>query len=263
MPDTIRIETDAAGVATLTLDRPDKHNALSARMIAELTEAAAALGADPAVRAVVLTGAGESFCAGGDLDWMRAQFDASRAERIAEATKLARMLKALNELPRPLIGRINGQAFGGGIGMMAVCDLCVVAAGARFGLTEARLGLIPATISPYVVARMTEGMARRVFMSARLFDAEEAAALGLAARVVAPEALDEATAREVKPYLAAAPGAVARSKALVRALGPTIDDAVLAMTAERLADAWEDPEAREGVSAFFEKRRPDWSASRR
>ncbi|TYO84859.1 crotonase/enoyl-CoA hydratase family protein [Oceanicella actignis] len=260
MPETIAIDVDARGVAMLTLSRPDKHNALSAAMIAELTEAAAALGADPAVRAVVLTGAGESFCAGGDLAWMRQQFAATRQQRIAEAMRLARMLKALNELPKPLIGRVNGQAFGGGIGMMAVCDVCVAARGARFGLTEARLGLIPATISPYVIARMTEGMARRVFMSARLFDADEARELGLVARVVEPDELDDAVAREVKPYLSAAPGAVARCKALARALGPTIDDAVIAMTAERLADAWEDPEAHEGVSAFFERRPPRWAA---
>lgn len=262
MPETIRIETDARGVATLTLNRPEKHNSLSARMIAELAQAAADLGADAALRAVILTGAGESYCAGGDLGWMRQQFDATREERIAEATKLAMMLKALNELPKPLIGRINGQAFGGGIGMMSVCDVCVAAEGARFGLTEARLGLIPATISPYVIARMGEGMARRVFMSARLFDAREAQALGLVASVVAPDALDAAVEREVKPYLSCAPGAVARSKALARALGPRIDEEVIAMTAARLADAWEDPEAHEGVSAFFDKRKPSWIAAK-
>ncbi|TVQ57820.1 MAG: crotonase/enoyl-CoA hydratase family protein [Rhodobacteraceae bacterium] len=260
MMETLSLSVDARGVATLTLNRPEKHNALSAAMIGELTEAAASLGADPAVRVVVLTGAGESFCAGGDLGWMRAQFAATRPERIAEATRLARMLKALNELPKPLIGRVNGQAYGGGIGMMAVCDACVAAEGARFGLTETRLGLIPATISPYVIARMGEGPARRVFMSARLFDAREAVALGLAASSVAAEALDAAVEREVAPYLAAAPGAVARAKTLARALGPRIDETVIADTAARLADAWEDPEAQEGVAAFFERRKPRWAA---
>ena len=256
--ETLALATDARGVATLTLNRPDRRNALSATMIAELTEAAAALAADPAVRAVVLTGAGDSFCAGGDLGWMRAQMDADRATRIAGATALARMLRALNELPKPLIGRVNGQAYGGGVGMMAVCDVCVGVAGARFGLTETRLGLIPATISPYVIARMGEGPARRVFMSARLFDAGEAQTLGLLARVIAPEALDAAVEAEVAPYLSVAPGAAARAKALARALGPRIDDAVIAMTAEALADAWEAPEAREGIAAFFDKRPPVW-----
>lgn len=259
MFETIRIDTDPRGVATLTLARAEKHNSLSATMIAELTAAAAELGVDPTVRVVVLTGEGASFCAGGDLDWMRAQFAADRATRIAEARKLALMLQALNELPKPLIGRVQGQAFGGGIGMMSVCDVCIAVDGAKFGLTETRLGLIPATISPYVVARMGEGKARRVFMSARLFDAAEARDLDLVARVVAADELDAGVEREVKPYLAAAPGAVARAKALARSLGTPITEAVIAATIERLADCWEDPEAHEGISAFFDKRKPAWS----
>lgn len=258
MMETIRLETDARGVATLTLARAEKHNALSARMIAELTQAAADIAADAAIRVVVLAAEGASFCAGGDLAWMRAQMGASAEERRAEATKLALMLQALNTLPQPLVGRVQGNAFGGGIGMMCVCDVAVGAAGARFGLTEARLGLIPATISPYVIARMGEGRARRVFMSARIFGAVEARDLGLLARVVAAEALDAAVAEEVAPYLACAPGAVAASKQLARMLGPRIDEAVIAATIDRLVAAWEGEEAPEGVAAFFEKRRPRW-----
>jgi len=256
--ETISIETDARGVATLMLDRPDKHNSLSAPMIDELTSAARQLGSDDAVRVVILTGAGASFCAGGDLGWMREQFEASRESRMTEARKLAMMLKALNELPKPLIGRVQGQAFGGGIGMMSVCDTVVVVDSAKFGLTEARLGLIPATISPYVLARMGEGKARRVFMSARIFGAQEARELDLAAKVVAETALDEAIEKEIKPYLEAAPAAVAASKALVRSLGAPITDAIIDDTIRRLADTWETPEAREGISAFFDKRKPDW-----
>ena len=258
MMETIRLETDARGVATLTLARAEKHNALSARMIAELTQAAERIGADAGIRVVVLAAEGASFCAGGDLGWMRAQMGATADERRAEATKLALMLQALNTLPQPLIGRVHGNAFGGGIGMMCVCDVAVGAAGARFGLTEARLGLIPATISPYVLARMGEGRARRVFMSARLFGAEEARDLGLLARVVAPEVLDASVEEEVEPYLACAPGAVAASKRLARMLGPRIDDAVIAATIDRLVAAWESDEAPEGVAAFFEKRKPRW-----
>ncbi len=258
---TIRLTTDDRGVATLTLARAEKHNAMSAEMISELTGAAARIGADDAIRAVILTGEGRSFCAGGDLAWMQAQFDATREQRMAEARRLADMLGALNTLPKPLIGRINGQAFGGGVGMMSVCDVAVAADTARFGLTETRLGLIPATISPYVLARMGEGRARRVFMSARLFDAAEAVDLGLAARAVAPEELDSAVEAEVAPYLAAAPGAVAASKALARALGPRIDEDVIEDTVRRLADTWESPEAREGVSAFFERRSASWIRS--
>lgn len=258
--ETITLATDPRGVATLTLNSPEKHNALDPRMIADLQRATDALAGEEAVRLVVLTGAGKSFCAGGDLGWMRAQFDATREQRIAEARKLARMLGSLNELPKPLIGRVNGQAYGGGMGLLSVCDVCVAADGARFGFTEARLGLVPATISPYVLARMGEGMARRVFMSARLFDAEEARALGLVARVTPADGLDAAVEAEIAPYLACAPGAVAASKRLARSLGPAIEPETVERTIAALADAWEQPEAHEGVSAFFEKRKPRWAS---
>lgn len=256
---TIRLETDARGIATLTLSRAEKHNALSAEMISELQAAAERLDADAQARAVVLTGAGRSFCAGGDLEWMRAQFAADRSGRIAEARRLATMLGTLNTLSKPLIGRVNGQAYGGGIGMMAVCDVVVASEGARFGLTETRLGLVPATISPYVVARMGEGRARAVFMSARLFEAAEAQALGLVHRVVAPEALDAAVEAEAAPYLAAAPAAVAAAKRLARSLGPRIDAEVIEATAALLADTWETEEARAGIDAFFARRPPPWA----
>lgn len=258
MPETIRIETDDRGVATLTLARPDKHNALNAQMIAELTEAAAALGADPAVRVVVMTGEGKSFCAGGDLGWMKAQIAADRATRIEEAMGLARMLDALNTLPKPLIGKVNGQAFGGGMGMMSVCDVAVGAEGALFGFTEVRLGLIPATISPFVFAKMGEAKGREVFFSARLFDGAEAVRLGLLSRAVPADALDDAMEFEIAPYLSASPQAVAASKALLRRLGTRIDEEVTRMTAEALADAWETADAGEGIDAFFGRRKPVW-----
>lgn len=255
----LRLDTDARGVATLTLDRPEKHNALSSDLIGALAGAAERLGRDPAVRVVVLTGAGESFCAGGDLDWMRAQMSADGPARAREARKLALMLQALDSLPKPLVARVNGQAYGGGIGMMAVADVAVGVETATFGLTETRLGLIPATIGPYVVARMGAAAARRVFFSARRFGAEEAARLGLLARVVAAEGLDATVEAEVAPYLACAPGAVAEAKALLRRLGPPIDEAVIAETIEALVRRWESPEAAEGVSAFFERRKPGWA----
>ncbi len=259
MFETIRIETDARGVATLWLARADKHNALSGQMIDELTAAAAQLGADDAVRVVVLAAEGKSFCAGGDLKWMQAQMTATADERRIEARKLADMLFALNTLPKPLIGRVQGNAFGGGIGMISVCDVAVGAAGARFGLTEVRLGLIPATISPYVLARMGEGKARRVFMSARLFDAHEARDLDLLARVVSPEDMDAAIDAEVVPYLQAAPGAVAESKRLTRMLGSPITPEIIDATIDRLVAAWEGDEAPEGIAAFFDRRKPRWA----
>lgn len=258
--ETIRIEVDDRGVAKLVLSRADKHNALSARMIEELTVAAGRLGRDPAVRVVVLCADGASFCAGGDLGWMQDQMRADPKTRAREATKLADMLRALNELPKPLIGRIQGNAFGGGIGMMSVCDVAVGAEGARFGLTETRLGLIPATIGPYVLARMGEALARRVFMSARLFEAAEARELGLLAKVVSAEDLDSAVEFEVAPYLACAPSAVAQAKALARRLGPPINEAVIAETIDALVKCWEGPEAKEGIGAFFEKRKPSWNS---
>ncbi len=259
MYQTISVEHDARGVAVLRLARPDKHNALSSQMIEELTGAAQALASDTRVRVVVLTGTGKSFCAGGDLRWMQAQMWADDAERAAEARKLAMMLKALNELPKPLIGKIQGQAFGGGIGMMSVCDVAIGVEGARFGLTETRLGLIPATIGPYVVARMGEAMARRVFMSARIFDAGEAVRLGLLARAVPAAALDAAVEAEVAPYLACAPGAVAEAKALLRMLGPVISDSRIDETIAALVERWKSEEAGEGLTAFFDRRPPRWA----
>lgn len=261
MSKTIRIETDARGVARLILARPEKHNSMNAEMIGELTDAAGRLAADTAVRVVVLTGEGASFCAGADLGWMREQFEATRAQRMSEARKLAVLLKALNELPKPLIGRIQGQAFGGGVGLMAICDVAIAADTAKFGLTEVRLGIIPATIGPYVLARMGEGKARRVFMSGRIFAAAEAKELDLVAKVVGASELDEAVDAEVKPYLSASPAAVASAKALARTLGPRIDDAVIHPTIARLADAWETPDAQEGIGAFFEKRKPEFDAA--
>lgn len=259
--ETIDIQTDARGVATLTLARAEKHNALSAQMIADLTQAAGQLGADPAVRVVILTGAGRSFCAGGDLGWMQEQMNADAQTRGAEARKLAVMLGALDRMPKPLIGRVQGQAFGGGIGMMSVCDVAIGVEGAKFGLTETRLGVIPATIGPYVVARMGAARARRVFMSGRIFGADEAVDLGLLARAVASDDLDAAIEAEVAPYLACAPGAVAEAKALIARLEPRVDDATIAMTVDALVARWESEEAREGIGAFFDKRKAAWMTS--
>ena len=257
---TISVALDDRGVATLTLDRADKHNALSAQMIAELTDAAGRLGTDDAVRVVVLTGAGKTFCAGGDLGWMREQMAADAETRAREAGKLAHMLQAMNTMPKPLIGALQGNAFGGGVGMASVCDVAVGVDTLKMGLTEVRLGIIPATIGPYVIARMGEGRARRVFFSGRLFDAGEAVELGLLARGVPADDLAEAVEAEVAPYLSTAPGAVASAKALARSLGPRIDEETIAMTIRALKDRWETEEAEEGISAFFEKRKASWMA---
>ena len=258
MFEMIEIETDARGVATLRLNRPEKHNAMPGEMLMELKQAASQLAADDDVRVVVLTGAGKSFCAGGDLTWMQKQMAADSASRGAEARVLAEALMLLNTLPKPLIGAIQGNAFGGGVGLASVCDVAIGADHLKMGLTETRLGLIPATIGPYVVARMGEARARRVFMSARLFGATEAVELGLLAKCVPAEDLAAAVEAEVVPYLSCAPRAVAAAKQLTRDLGPRLDDAVIDMTIQALVDCWEGDEAPEGIGAFFAKRKPRW-----
>ncbi|WP_420859521.1 crotonase/enoyl-CoA hydratase family protein [Marivivens marinus] len=255
---TISVSVDDRGVARLTLTRAVKHNAMSAQMIEELTQAAKRLGADPAVRVVVLAAEGASFCAGGDLGWMRDQMQADGPTRAREATKLAMMLKAINDCPKPVIARVQGNAFGGGVGLMSVADVAVTVEGAKFGLTETRLGLIPATIGPYVVARMGEAMARRVFMSARIFNAAEAVTLGLAARAVPAEALDDAVEAEVAPYLSCAPGAVAEAKRLALSLGGAPDEATIARSIDALVTRWESAEAEAGIAAFFAKTPAPW-----
>jgi methylglutaconyl-CoA hydratase len=258
--EAIKIDVDPRGVATLTLNRAEKHNALSAKMLAELTQAAADLGADDAVRVVVLTGAGKSFCAGGDLEWMREQMQADADTRAKEAAKLAFMLQALNTMSKPMIGALQGNAFGGGVGMASVCDVAIGVDTLKMGLTETRLGIIPATIGPYVVSRMGEGRARRVFMSGRLFGAAEAVELGLLARAGPADELAAAVEAEVVPYLSCALGAVAAAKALARRLGPRIDEGTIAITIDALKSRWETEEAAEGIGAFFEKRKASWMA---
>lgn len=255
----LEISTDPRGVAYVALNLPEKRNALSEEMIAELTDMARTIGANPATRAVVLSGNGKIFCAGGDLDWMKKQIAADRPTRMREARKLAEMLQALNEMPTPLIGRIHGAAMGGGVGMACVCDVAIADETTRFGLTETRLGLIPATIGPYVIARMGEGAARRVFMSSRLFEGPEAARLGIISKAVAGGDLDEVVEAEILPYLSVAPEAVGAAKALARYLGPAIDDAVIDETIKRLADTWEGTEATQGIEAFLTKSKAPWA----
>ena len=256
---TVTLTIDQRGVATLMLNRPDKHNAMSAQMISDLTDAAKDIGANTDIRVVVLGANGASFCAGGDLNWMRDQMAADTATRRAGATALAQMLGALNTLPQPVIGRIHGNAFGGGIGLACICDVAIGVTGAKFGLTETKLGLIPATIGPYVLARMGESFARRVFMSSRVFDASEAETYGIIAKAVSPETLDVAIEAEVTPYLNCAPNAVAAAKALARRLGPRIDDTTVTASIDALIAAWDGKEAAQGIAAFFDKQPPPWA----
>lgn len=254
---TIRLETGDDGIATLTLDRPDKHNAMNGAMIGELARAAELLGADDNVRVVVLRSEGKTFCAGGDLGWMREQAEKDRAGKIGEARALAGMLAAWNALPKPVIARVHGNSFGGGLGLMSVSDIVIAVEGVRFGLTEVRLGVIPATIGPFVVRRMGEGFARQVFFNARPFGTDFALRCGLVSRVTAADELDAAVEEECAAFLDCAPGAVADAKALCLQLGgdlaPMVD-----LTVNALADRWETEEARIGIGAFFAKETPPW-----
>ncbi|MEO1638995.1 MAG: crotonase/enoyl-CoA hydratase family protein [Pseudomonadota bacterium] len=255
----IDLTTDARGVATLTLNRPEKHNALSQAMIDGLTEVSGHIASDMSIRVVVLVGAGATFCAGGDLGWMRDQIANDEAAKRAAAGSLAGMLGALNDLPQPLIGRVHGNAFGGGVGLMSICDVVVAVETARFGLTETKLGLIPATIGPYVTARIGAATARDLFTSSRIFDVQEAYRHKLVSRITTEDALDQAVTETVLPFLDCAPGAVAVAKTFAQSLAPPIDDSVIAASIDALIRQWGSPEAKEGISAFFERRKPSWA----
>jgi methylglutaconyl-CoA hydratase len=257
--ETLRLEIEARGVARLTLARPDKHNAMNAAMIRELARAAEQLAGDAKVRAVVLAGEGKSFSAGADLTWMQEQWAKDRAGRIAEAGVLAAMLRALDDLPQPLIARVHGAAYGGGLGLMAVADIVVGSSAAKFALSETRLGLIPATIGPFVVLRIGEGNARRIFLNAKPFDADTAHLMGLVSVVAAPDALDAAVEAELVSLLQCAPGAVRDAKALVKHLARNPQARLDAYSIEQLANRWETEEARQGIEAFFAKRQAPWT----
>jgi methylglutaconyl-CoA hydratase len=257
----VLVSTDASGVATLTLNRPAVHNAFDDALIAELTASLRRVAADTAVRVVVLTGSGQSFSAGGDLNWMRRMAQYSDAENRADAMALAGLLRTLDELAKPTVARVNGAAFAGGLGLVSCCDIAVAAEEAVFSLSEARLGLVPATIGPYVVAAIGPRAARRYFLTAERFSAGEAQRIGLVHEVVPRTALDAAVDKIVAALLEAAPGAQARAKRLIAEVeSRPLSDTTMALTAQVIADARASTEGREGLAAFFEKRKPSWRA---
>lgn len=249
----------ARHVATVTLNRPDVRNAFNEAVIAELTGAFRALGSTADVRAIVLAGNGPAFCAGADLNWMKAMAGYSDDENRADALALARMLHTIWSCPKPVIARIHGDTYAGGVGLVAACDIAVAAEHAHFCLSEARLGLLPATISPYVIRAMGEQAARRYFITAERFDAAQALRLGFVHEVVPGEALDAKVAELTEALVANSPNAVRESKRLVQEIaGRAVDDDLLADTADRIAAIRASAEGREGVRAFLEKRTPSW-----
>ncbi|MDE2197105.1 MAG: enoyl-CoA hydratase/isomerase family protein [Gammaproteobacteria bacterium] len=262
MADSVLLQTDSRGVATLTINRPEKHNAFDDAIIAELTQKLIQLNNDKKVRVVILTGAGKSFSAGADISWMRSMAGYSEAENIEDALKLAELMDVLNTLRKPSIARVNGPAFGGGVGLVACCDVAIASEAARFALTEVRLGLVPAVISPYVIAAIGIRQARRCFLTADAIGALEARHAGLVHAVVPHEKLDDAVADEAELLLKGSPAALAACKELIAgqsAAGVSARRALKLKTAQLIAQLRVSEEGQEGLSAFLEKRPPKWS----
>jgi methylglutaconyl-CoA hydratase len=256
--DTLLV-TVADKVATVTLNRPDLRNAFNEGAIAELARVFDELGRHEAVRAIVLAANGPSFCAGADLNWMKKMAGYSHDENEADAMRLADMLRTIYLCPKPVVARVQGDCYAGGMGLVAACDIVVASEAAGFCLSEVKLGLIPATISPYVIKAMGEQAARRYFLTAERFDAAEAQRIGVAHAVVAPEALDATVAGIVKALVNNSPHAVRQAKTLVREIvGQPVDDVLLLDTARRIAAIRASTEGREGVASFLEKRKPTW-----
>ena len=257
----LRSEIDPHGIARVTLARPERHNAFDEALIAALTAAFSQLGDDPAVRAIVLSGEGKSFCAGADIDWMRRAGGWTEAENRADALKLSDMLLAIDTCPKPVIARVHGAVAGGGVGLVACADMVVAVEGATFRLSEVRLGLTPATISPFVIAKIGQSAARRWFLTAEGFGAEAARAMGLVQETAIDASAADAVVSDWLAHLgSAAPGAVADAKALIRDVaGQPVTDDLRALTAQRIAARRASPEGREGLAAFFENRKPGWT----
>ncbi|MGZ5650503.1 MAG: enoyl-CoA hydratase/isomerase family protein [Usitatibacter sp.] len=259
MSDSLAIERQGP-VGLVTMNRPERHNAFDDSLIQELTEALRTMEAEDGIRVVVLSGAGKSFSAGADLNWMKRKAGFSKDENQRDAMGLAALMRTLAHLRKPTIARVQGAAYGGGVGLVACCDIAVASQAASFALSEARLGLIPAVISPYVVAAIGERAARRYFLTAERFEAAEAWRLGLVHELASGEGeLDEKLGEIVDALLSAGPAAQREAKELIRAVsGRAVTSELIQDTAERIARIRSSPEGREGVAAFLDKRRASW-----
>lgn len=250
---------DERGVATVTLDNPEKHNAFDDIIIAQLTAAFAEVEANVDARVMVLTSNGRNFSAGGDLNWMKRMAAYSHEENLQDSRALADMLRTLNFMTRPTIARIQGVAFGGAVGLVSCCDMAVASSKAMFCLSEVKIGLMPATISPYVVAAIGARAARRYFTTAERFSAQQAQTMGLVSEMVDDGELDAAVAALVDAILVNSPAAVAASKQLIFDVADRpLDTELVEMTCQRIADIRASTEGQEGLSAFLEKRKPSW-----
>jgi len=259
MTDSLLEDIDARGVVTVTLNRPELHNAFDDALIAEMTRVLTMLGADPAVRAVVLRGHGKSFSAGADLDWMRRMAGYTEEQNLVDAEGLARLMHVLDRLPKPVIAAVQGAAYGGGVGLVAACDIAIASEKASFCLSEVKLGLIPSAISPYVVAAIGARQARRYFISAEVISAARAREIGLVHEVVAPDELDSMVEKVLQAIFQGAPIAQAEAKDLVFLVADQpVDQALIGETARRIAERRVSAEGRDGVGAFLDKRVPSW-----
>ena len=257
--ETLIIDTATDGRATVTLNRPDVHNAFDDHLIQLLTRELEALDRDPSVRVVVLAAAGKSFSAGADLNWIKRTADYSEAENLADAKALAGLMKTLSGLSKPSVAAVQGAAYGGGVGLIACSDIAIASETAVFSLSEVKLGLIPAVISPYVIAAIGQRQAHRYMLSAERFDAREALRIGLVHQVTTAEGLEAGVGHMVETLLANGPEAMAETKKLIAAVaGRPRDGTLIADTAARIARVRGSEEGREGVAAFLEKRQPGW-----
>ncbi|MFV1959646.1 MAG: enoyl-CoA hydratase-related protein [Planctomycetota bacterium] len=257
-PSFLTVRREGA-IARVFLARPEKRNAFDDHVAAEIEAVFRDLAAEDGLRVVVLGGEGETFCAGGDLAWMRRVAEMDREANLDDARRFQRAFEAIDSLPLPVVGRIQGAALGGGAGLVAVCDVVVAARGLRIGFPEVRLGLVPGVVSPYVLRRLGPGPTRRLFLTGEILDAEEAWRLGLVHRIVPPEELDAAVSDVVDHLLAASPDGLRRAKALVAALVEAPTPAAQAKIARAaIAEARASDEGREGTRAFLERRRPPW-----
>ena len=257
--DKVITDIDDLGVARIRLNNPDKHNAFDDEIIGELTEAFVAIVDNSNVRVMVLGSEGKSFSAGADLEWMKRMASYSYDENLRDASALALMLKTLNEIPQPTIARIQGPAFGGAVGLVSCCDMAVAASAASFSLSEVKIGLVPATISPYVIAAIGQRAARRYFVTAERFDAHRALQLGLVNEVVDAEQLDQEIDRLINALLANGPEAVTGAKQLVfDVAGKPIDQQLIDATCETIAAIRVSEQGQEGLQAFLERRKPQW-----
>jgi len=254
---TLNIQTGA--VATVTLNRPEVRNAFNDEVITELTQAFTQLGHDDQVRAIVLAASGSAFCAGADLNWMRRMADYTHAENLADAAALAEMLRVIDTCPKPTVARIQGDVYAGGMGLVAACDMAVSVDTANYCLSEVKLGLYPATISPYVIRAMGARAAHRYFLTAERFDAAEALRIGFVHAVVPAEQLDDKVAELTQALVSASPNAVKECKTLLHDVaGQDIDATLIAHTVEGIASIRASAEGKEGVQSFLQKRKPNW-----